>query len=75
MTQQIIVILLKLIPSYPKRSILINEIMYSSGNYEPEWIELYNNSEYDINLENWSIGDVLTNPVFKLIEDPIINWK
>ncbi|MCW8849103.1 MAG: lamin tail domain-containing protein, partial [Melioribacteraceae bacterium] len=63
---------IKIIPSYPKRSILINEIMYASGNYEPEWIELYNQSEYDINIENWLIGDVLTNPVFKSIEAPTL---
>ena len=60
------------IPSYPSKSILINEFLYSSGNFEPEWIELYNDSKYDINLEKWSIGDVLTNPVFKSIENPFV---
>ena len=59
-------------PSYPTNSIVINEIMYSSGNYEPEWVELYNNSEFDIDLFNWSLGDVLTNPIFKSISNSIV---
>jgi Lamin Tail Domain len=62
----------KLAPSYPKNSIVINEIMYSPTNYEPEWIELFNNSEYNINISDWSIGDVLTNPVFKKIHEEYI---
>lgn len=56
-------------PSYPHNSILINEIMYSPINFEPEWIELYNNSDYDIPLTDWAIGDILTNPVFREIKD------
>lgn len=64
--------ILELNPSYAKNSLVINEIMYSSGNYEPEWIELYNKSEYDIDLFNWSLGDVLTNPVFKSINNSVV---
>lgn len=58
-------------PGYPAKSILVNEIKYSPKNDEPEWVELYNNSEYNIDLENWLIGDVLTTPVFK----PIFNQE
>jgi len=61
----------EMIPSYPAQSIIINEIMYSPTNLEPEWIEVYNNSEYEINLKEWLIGDVLTNPVFRKIEHEI----
>ena len=50
-------------PGYLPQTVLINEIMYSPLNGEPEWIELYNNSQYDIDMENWSITDVLTTPV------------
>jgi len=50
-------------PGYPEGSVLINEIMYNPTNGEPEWIELYNTSDYVINLENWSVTDILTNPV------------
>jgi hypothetical protein len=60
--------LFQLQPSYPKSSILVNEIMYSPINFEPEWIELYNNSAFDIDINKWAIGDVLTNPVYKKIE-------
>jgi hypothetical protein len=49
-------------PGYPPGSVVMNEIMYNPINGEPEWIELYNNSEYDIDLEGWSITDVLTTP-------------
>ncbi len=62
-------------PGYHEESILVNEIMFSPSNDEPEWIELYNNSAYSINLNNWEVGDVLTNPVYNIItnEDFTIN--
>jgi len=60
-------LLFEMFPSYPTGSIIVNEIMYSPVNEEPEWIELFNNSEYDINIKNWLLGDVLTNPIFKPI--------
>ncbi|MCB9258754.1 MAG: lamin tail domain-containing protein [Ignavibacteriales bacterium] len=56
-------------PSFPIQSIVINEIMFSPENDEPEWIELYNRSEFNINLKNWILGDVITTPVFKEILD------
>ncbi len=59
-------------PSYEREAIVINEIMYLPTNYEPEWVEFYNNSEYDINLLEWEISDVLTNPISKKIEEEII---
>ena len=37
--------------------IAINEIMYAPVNDEPEWIELYNNSDKILNLLNCKIGD------------------
>lgn len=64
--------ILELNPSYSKNTLVVNEIMYSPGNYEPEWIELYNNSDYEIDLFNWSVGDVLTNPVFKSINNSLL---
>jgi Lamin Tail Domain len=54
---------LTLVPGIPPRSIVINEIMYKPSNGEPEWIELFNNSEEKINLAGWSIGDLLAVPV------------
>ena len=49
--------------------------MFNPSNDEPEWIELYNNSEYEINLRNWQIGDVLTKPVFANICDSNIIFE
>jgi len=49
-------------PGYSTQMVLLNEIMYNPANGEPEWIELFNNSQFDIDLEEWSITDVLTTP-------------
>jgi hypothetical protein len=48
-----------LYPTYNFNTVLINEIMYNPINGEPEWIELYNNSNYPIFLDGWSVLDVL----------------
>lgn len=65
------------LPGYSKGIVLINEIMYNPLNGEPEWIELYNNSNYDIDLEDWSITDVLTTPQKQIIKakETIFNPK
>lgn len=54
-------------PSFPRNSLVINEIMYSPINGEPEWVEIYNCSDYTIDMINWNISDVLTNPISKRI--------
>lgn len=58
-------------PGYLPNTILINEIMYSPINGEPEWIEIFNNSNDSINLENWSVTDVFTTPTTAKIADDI----
>ncbi len=50
-------------PGFPPQTIVINEIMFAPSGGEPEWIELYNNSEEQINLKDWQISDVITTPV------------
>jgi len=62
-------IMFTIYPSYFPNSVLINEIMYNPINGEPEWIEIFNTSNYDIDLEGWSITDVLTNPTKTKIKD------
>ncbi len=57
---------------YPVTSLIINEIMYQPQSGEPEWIELYNNSGEQIDIKNWSILDVLTNPVTRNITNDFI---
>ncbi len=42
-----------------KGDIVINEIMYAPVNGEPEWIELFNKSNKEINLQKWFVGDNL----------------
>ncbi|KAF0151196.1 MAG: hypothetical protein FD143_2135 [Ignavibacteria bacterium] len=50
-------------PGYTTGTVVLNEVMFNPVNGEPEWIELYNASSYNIDLEEWSITDVLTSPV------------
>lgn len=59
-------------PSYHAKSIVVNEIHYSPLNLEPEWIELYNKSKYEINLRNWKLSDILTTPVVNHINEDLI---
>lgn len=49
-------------PGYPAGTVFLNEVMYAPANGEPEWIELYNASAYDVDLDEWTITDVLTTP-------------
>lgn len=62
----------RIAPGYPPRTVLINEIMYSPINGEPEWVEIFNNSGDSINLKNWSITDVLTTPAIARVDENII---
>ncbi len=41
-------------------SLALNEIMYSPGVQEPEWIELYNRGKGPVDLRDWLIADALT---------------
>ena len=43
---------------YHKDDIVINEIMYDPEKDQPEWIELYNNSQKEINLKNWTLTNL-----------------
>lgn len=41
----------------PPYSVVVNEIMYSPKNPEPEWVELFNNSPDTVNLNNWKLSN------------------
>lgn len=49
-------------PGIASGSVLISEIIFTPRSGEPEWVELYNNSNSTINLKNWKISDVLSTP-------------
>ncbi len=49
---------------FPAGSILINEVMFTPINNEPEWIEVLNVSNDTINLKDWTINDVYTTPAY-----------
>ena len=54
-------------PGFPEKILVVNEVMYSPANGEPEWIELVNISADSINLINWSISDILSTPTKNFI--------
>ncbi|MCC6256561.1 MAG: lamin tail domain-containing protein, partial [Ignavibacteriaceae bacterium] len=49
-------------PGFPNQTIVVNEIMFAPFGGEPEWVELLNNSNTDINLKDWTVWDVITTP-------------
>jgi hypothetical protein len=55
-------------PGFPPQSIVVNEIMYTPAGGEPEWIELFNNTNETINLNSWSISDIFTTPIQEFID-------
>ena len=59
-------------PGFPNQTIVINEIMFAPFGGEPEWIELYNNSDVEINLKDWAIWDVVTTPVKATIKNDFV---
>ncbi len=52
---------------FAQNSVLINEVMFSPNNSEPEWIELVNASDNILNLKNWSVSDMLPSPTKNFI--------
>ncbi len=58
-----------LFPSYPKSSVIINEVKFLTENDEPEWFEVQNISDFSINLKNWQISDLLSLPSLVAISD------
>ncbi len=58
---------------FPPRSVLINEVMFTPVNSEPEWVEVFNASNDTINLKDWTINDVYTTPAYgKVLGDFIL---
>ena len=49
---------------YPRgtqyNDIVINEIMYAPSSGEPEWVEIFNRSSEDVNLNGWKFCDLTT---------------
>lgn len=54
-----------------EKSIIISEIMFNPDSDKPEWIEIYNTTENQINLKNWYISDLTSSK--KIDEDVYIN--
>jgi hypothetical protein len=56
----------------PPQSVVVNEIMYAPSSPEPEWIELFNQSEYTADLMNWKISNRMTSSKHTLSTTSII---
>ncbi len=52
-------------------SLVVNEIMYSPGVQEPEWIEVYNRGTGPVDLRDWTIADALAAPGKKITGSPV----
>ena len=59
-------------PGFPPQTVVLNEIMFAPFGGEPEWIELFNNSDMDINLNGWKISDVITTPAVAEIKTDFV---
>ncbi len=59
-------------PGFPNQTVVVNEIMFSPLGGEPEWIEVFNNSDVEINLIDWTVWDVITTPVKAVIKNDLI---
>jgi len=53
----------------PKGEILFSEIMFDPEKDKPEWIEIYNNSDFPVNLKDWC----LVNYADKSFQKSVIN--
>ena len=42
---------------FPKNVLVIDEIMFSPLSDQPEWIEIFNRSDYKVNLQGWAFSD------------------
>ena len=60
-------------PGYNYNSLIINEIMFTPQNGEPEWIEIYNKEDYKINLSGMSILDIFTTAIKTEIVDSAVS--
>jgi len=54
-------------PGIPPKAVLISEVMFDPRTGEPEWIEIYNNTNSRINLKGWKLSDVISTPTFSTI--------
>lgn len=59
-------------PTYPQYSLVINEVMSTPLDGEPEWIEIFNRSIYEINMLDWKLSDVVISPSISIFKDSLV---
>ncbi|MBL1213474.1 MAG: hypothetical protein HND52_08955 [Ignavibacteriae bacterium] len=57
----------EVVPGFAQNIVLINEIMYDPLEGEPEWVELINTTNDQLNINNWFVSDLLSSPTKNII--------
>ncbi len=57
------------------QGVIINEIMYAPLSGMPEWIELYNSSNSNIDLKDWIIGDIAKDEGTAITKEVLIFYQ
>ena len=59
----------------PENAVVINEINYhSEDSFDPDdWVEIYNNTDYTIDISNWKLMDSNTSHVFLIPKNTILH--
>jgi hypothetical protein len=47
----------RIVETYARKSVLLNEIMYDTDEKADEWIEIYNASSKSVNMQHWTLRD------------------
>jgi hypothetical protein len=57
----------EVVPGFAQNIVLINEIMYDPIEGEPEWVELINTTNDQLNINNWFVSDLFSTPTKNII--------
>lgn len=64
------ILLIIILSFFPLKSQIINEFQPIQSDEEPEWIEIYNEKNFEVNLENMIISDAVTSKSLPNISIP-----
>lgn len=64
------ILLIIILSFFPLKSQIINEFQPIQSDEEPEWIEIYNEKSFEVNLENLIISDAVTSKSLPSISIP-----
>ena len=56
----------------PPKAVVINEIMYAPNGGEPEWLEIYNTTNVEVNLRNWKFSNRFTSTKYPITTSEVL---